>query len=112
MLSQRVVNLITKKYQFRVEVDQTSLTNNGRPFQLGDATYYDLVVSLTMGLMDLPHALPLKIEVVGTTTTRMSDVCGFLSEMWPDCDESARHYIMRNWQVRDPQNDRPEIYVN
>lgn len=112
MLSQRVVNLITKEYQFRVEVDRTSLPNAKRHFQLSDANYYDLVVSITLGLYGVPHALPIKVEVVGSPTTMLNDACGFLSKVWKYCDPSAKAYIERNWQVKDPWNNRPEIFPN
>lgn len=112
MLSQRVVNLITKEYQFRVEVDKVFLPDLGRHLQISDLTYYDVVAGITLDVMGISHSRPIRFKVVGSTTTMLHDVCGFLSEIWPDCDKSAKVYIERNWQVKDPWNDRPEIFPN
>ena len=112
MLSQRVVNLITKEYQFRVEVDKVFLPDLGRHLQISDLTYYDVVAGLTLDLNGESHSRPIRFEVIGSTTTKLNDVCGFLSKIWPYCDESAKAYVMHNWQVKDPWNDMPEIFPN
>lgn len=111
MLSQQVVHLI-KKYNFTVEVDKVFLPDLGRHLQISDLTCYDVVAGLTMDLMGVSHSRPIRFEVVGSTTTMLNDVCGFLSDVWKYCDPSTKAYVRRNWQVRDPQNDHPEIYVN